>query len=916
MTELIDEKSTHNRWKLASQISGLGIWEYTLNEKNRFFSDEWFLLRGLSPEPDVDRIRNMKEWMERVHPDDHARVQELTTRFHDGSTPVLNFEFRELHADGHYIWILSRGQVVEWSADGKPLRFLGTDTDITSTKAAQYANEELRQNELRYKIAIENASVGVWDIDLLTGERFRSDGWKIMRGHAADSAYGSVNSDWQTDVHPDDLDNLLLQGRRFRSSNPEATTSTQYRQRRKDGSWMWVLSRGNVILRDRDGLAVRAIGVDTDVTEIKEKEAILSRVSKTLELAVSASQMGVWESFAESGDAIWDQRTRDIFGYNAVSSVVTPQDFKSCIHPDDIAIVEADCDAPAARGEDFSSSFRVVHPDGSVRHVNVQATYHPTHELGPRHVGIVFDVTDRVTREAALTQSNRLLDGVLHQMEQGIAMFQGADLESSRIILSNDRFYELLELDRSKTGPNLSFADYRAHIDPFLQWPQNGFNNLTEVVDAASKGTGLNTLLRLPSGRVISVTGIGHGSDSRIVTFTDMTALFKSERRREELADNISHLERLQALGKLTGGVAHDFNNLLTVIVGNAELLQDSDDNQAEFLDAILVAAQRGAELTQRLLAFSRKQPLQPTSIATDALLTGLKGLLARTLGGTIAIETRFEPDVWCVHADPGQLENALINLAVNARDAMPNGGNLVISAANETISSTQAMQYSELEPGDYVKFTVLDDGFGMDAKTLEQAFDPFFTTKDVGQGSGLGLSMVFGFIKQSNGDTVIASHPGQWTQVDFLLPKCVQKVRKAQEVTGDENQVGQQQFIVLVEDDPTVRRMVEVTLDRLNYSVTSFANAAEALTALSDPNFNPDLVISDVSLPGGMSGFDIGEQCAAMKPSIKFLYMSGYSEDLLPAHRFDLEKLEFLSKPFSVKTFSKRISDILRREH
>lgn len=912
MTKFLKNHETSSRWKLASELSGLGIWEYSVDETSRFFSDEWFLMRGLTPTTNYDLVESIEDWFENVHPNDLASVKEMLGQFHDGTISTINHEYRERHKDGHYVWILARGRAIEWNSDGVPCRFLGTDTDISSVKDAQRATAVLRESELRTRVAVENAGLGVWDIDLVHQERVLSDGWRTMRGYPADSDYGDIRHKWREDIHPDDLHKLNGQQNAFMTDPDIGMVSIQYRQKRADGTWMYVLSRGNIVSRDENGTPLRAIGVDADITEIQEQGAMLGRISKTLELAVSASQMGVWESYAETGDAVWDERTCEIFGHDEPSGFVSPEKFKSFIHPDDVSIVEEECDAPARAKRDFGSSYRIIHPQKGVRHVKIEAIFNPSHALGARHVGIIFDETDRVEREAALTETNELFDGVLNHMEQGIALFQGSGLKSSHIVLSNDRFYELLELERPPEGTHMSFEEYEAHIDPFLQWPQNGFNSLAEVVAAADTGAGLNTLLRLPSGREISVTGIGHGDHARIVTFTDMTALFKSERRREELADNVSHLERLQALGKLTGGVAHDFNNLLTVIIGNAELIQEGYGDHEECLSAILKASNRGANLTQRLLAFARKQPLQPISIQTDTLLINMQDLLTRTLGDTIEVNVAFDPEIWSVRADLGQLENALINLAVNARDAMPAGGTFTIAAKNRQIDAIEARKFEELQPGDYVNFTITDQGIGMDDQTLDKAFDPFFTTKDVGQGSGLGLSMVFGFIKQSNGEVSITSHPGQGTEVDFLLPRGENVLKQKPAEHASVAQVGQKQTILLVEDDNNVRRLAISALERLNYNVVAFNDAMQATEALTQTDLAPDLVISDVSLPGGMSGFDFGEHCAKMRPNTKILYMSGYSEDLLPAHRFDLDTLEFLKKPFTIQEFSARISAIL----
>jgi len=350
----------------------------------------------------------------------------------------------------------------------------------------------------------------------------------------------------------------------------------------------------------------------------------------------------------------------------------------------------------------------------------------------------------------------------------------------------------------------------------------------------------------------------------------------------KKLESQLRHSQRMEAVGQLTGGVAHDFNNLLAIMLGNAELLEDisGEDNEAKSnIEAIKAAVSRASSLTSRLLAFSRQSPLAPVATDVDELIGGLKDMLQRALGETVELRTEDCAGLWPATTDPHQFENALVNLTLNARDAMPQGGLLTIETANVTLDKTDAKQYEEVAPGDYVRISVSDTGTGIPPDVLAKVFEPFFTTKEVGKGSGLGLSMVFGFVKQSSGHITIYSEVGHGTSVKLYIPRSPDGSAE-KDVNDDviEHALGSERILV-VEDDPDVRRIPTAILRAQGYEVVEARNGEDATKRLQDgPPF--DLLFTDIVLPGGMNGVEIARQAQKLQASIKILYSTGYAEN------------------------------------
>lgn len=366
-----------------------------------------------------------------------------------------------------------------------------------------------------------------------------------------------------------------------------------------------------------------------------------------------------------------------------------------------------------------------------------------------------------------------------------------------------------------------------------------------------------------------------------------------------DLSQKLSQSQKMEAMGQLTGGVAHDFNNLLTVILGNAEHLADRLAGNKELrriAGDIATAAERGSDLTKSLLAFARKQPLRPRDVDLAERVLGMEQLLRRTLGEHIECRFAFDRDLWPASVDPGQLTTALLNLVLNARDAMPEGGKLTVEVRNSSLGESDLDVNGEPRPGDYVMVAVTDTGSGMNSEVASRAFEPFFTTKEVGKGTGLGLSMVYGFAQQSGGLVQMRSEPGQGSVVKLFFPRTAAALNEPPIAAERSIASDGSQTILLVEDDDMVRAYVESELKTIGYRVIATSNGPAALEMLRQPD-EIHLLFTDVVMPGGMFGPELARQAMGLRPDLKVLFTSGYSQD--PVKTPDGINARILTKPF-----------------
>ncbi|AQY66497.1 ATP-binding protein [Pseudomonas veronii] len=392
------------------------------------------------------------------------------------------------------------------------------------------------------------------------------------------------------------------------------------------------------------------------------------------------------------------------------------------------------------------------------------------------------------------------------------------------------------------------------------------------------------------------------------------------EERTAQLRSNEEALrqsQKMEAVGQLTGGIAHDFNNMLTGIIGSLELLRrrvsrGKLDDLDSLIDLGVTSANRAAGLTHRLLAFSRRQSLDSKPVEINQLVTSMGELLQRSINESIALDMRLSDPLWTAEADPNQLESALLNLVINARDAMPNGGNLTVETSNRHLDSVFTAAYGTLQPGDYVELSVSDSGCGIPESVMGRVFDPFFTTKPIGQGTGLGLSMIYGFARQSGGHVTIHSEVGKGTTVSLFLPRFVGEMVVAEAANPARLPFANAgETVLIVEDDPAVRVLVSAVLKELGYA---FVEASDANTALPiiESDQRIDLMISDVGLPG-MNGRQLAEIGRQIRPELKVLFITGYAEHAAVRGGFLDPGMQLITKPFTFDLLTAKVREMIR---
>jgi PAS domain S-box-containing protein len=605
------------------------------------------------------------------------------------------------------------------------------------------------------------------------------------------------------------------------------------------------------------------------------------------------------------------------------------EDWVRRIHPDDREATEKKFrDAVAGKVRDYTVQYRIIRPsDGETRWISVKSTIERDAQgRAIRLVGAHTDVTEQVSAEQALRQSEEQFRKLADQLAELNATLAQRVEEKTR---ERDRIWNvsqdlLLVADRNGVWQTVnpawtrtlgwSEAELLNRTSEWMEHPDDGGITRAQIKKLGAGDTTVRFESRFRhkdgSYRWLSWTGVPD-RDHIYAVARDVTAEKAAAERLKATEEALLQSQKMEAVGQLTGGIAHDFNNLLTGIVGSLDLLQTRlnqgrTDNVARYINAAMTSANRAAALTHRLLAFARRQPLIPKSVDANALVVSLEDLLRRTIGETIDLEIAASDDLWCTLCDPNQLESALLNLAINARDAMPDGGKLTISTANARLDSVTA-ETPALSPGDYICISVTDSGVGMSPEVAARAFDPFFTTKPIGQGTGLGLSMIYGFARQSNGHATIDSKLGQGTSVKLYLPRHHgdvtashgSAVRAAEHaVTGE--------TVLVVEDEPVVRGVILEMLGEQGYRTLEAVDGPSGLRILRTGE-RIDLLVTDVGLPG-MNGRQLADQARETRPGLKILFITGYAESVAISEGFLQPGMEMITKPFDLDHLSQRV--------
>jgi PAS domain S-box-containing protein len=521
----------------------------------------------------------------------------------------------------------------------------------------------------------------------------------------------------------------------------------------------------------------------------------------------------------------------------------------------------------------------------------------------PIFVGIIRDLTERKAAEKALREGAERLRAVVETAVDGVILIDAR----GHVLMFNPACERLFGYAANELiGENVRMlmpAPYRSEHDSYIANYRE--TNVAKIIGVGREVTGL----RKDGSSFPMDLSVGEAEQEGASIFVGIIHDLTSRKRTEE---QLVQAQKMEMVGQLSGGIAHDFNNLLTVILGNAEALSirlKARDDLRQLADTIALAAERGAELTRGLLAFSRRQVLQPSVIDCNLLVESMRMLLRRTLREDVDLNITTSPTPVCALADAAQLESALLNLSLNAQDAMPNGGTLTFTTSEVQLDAT-SFPSDTVQAGRYVSISVTDNGVGMPIEVAERAFEPFFTTKEVGKGSGLGLSMVYGFAKQSNGHVTIYSEVGFGTSVRLYLP-LTNEAKAPSRGRAELKTVGGHERVLVVEDDAFVRSHAISSLEGIGYRVVVARDGPEAL-ALLRGGAECDLLFTDLVMPGGVNGWELATMARQINPKLKVLFTSGYPLETLQSRGQSEPQAHILGKPYRIAELAKRVRDVL----
>ena len=716
------------------------------------------------------------------------------------------------------------------------------------------------------------------------------------------------------------------------------------RNHRKNGEPFW-----NRLLmapvRDAAGKVSYYVASQVDVTLERERLANLegANAALTAEIADRSRALKISEErlrqLADNVREVFyivDPRTRtveyvspayeQVWGQPMEGLYASHRSFLAGVHPEDRSGVSASMDLQAL-GSTTEQRYRVVRADGSERRIWDRAwpLRDPATDEVYRVVGVAEDETDRslaeerlAANEAELRRVNTALRALNEDLEARVAE---RTVERDAIWRTSADLILVCGLNGQYRSTNPAWEDvlgYKPHelLDQTLV-------TICHPDDLQATGHCFAKLAAGESVRDVDLRVRARDGSFRSINWSatpqqDMFfAVGRDVTDRKRLEEELRQSQKMEAVGQLTGGLAHDFNNLLTGITGGLELLemrlaQGRLADAARYIAAAQGAAKRAAALTHRLLAFSRRQTLEPKPVDANRLIGGLKELVERTVGPGIVVNTVGSANLWPTLVDANQLENALLNLCINARDAMPDGGHLTIEAANHVLAARTARP-GDLPPGQYVAVCVTDTGTGMEPDVVARVFDPFFTTKPIGQGTGLGLSMVYGFVRQSGGQVRIHSQVGQGTTVALYLPRHAGADAAAEAASPHDAAVAtsQGETVLVVDDEPTVRMLIADVLGEQGYGTIEAEDGAAGLEVLrSDRRI--DLLVTDVGLPGGMNGRQVADAGRALRPGLKVLFITGYAENAALGKGQMEPGMQVLTKPFPMDELSRRIKELL----
>ncbi|MHC2109227.1 GAF domain-containing protein [Methylobacterium sp. CM6246] len=846
--------------------------------------------------------------------------------------------------------IMSRGSlrgVISFASTQTPmfdtdaLAFFETLARLMSAVYERLDSEKaLRESDTRSRLAQEAGHVGTFEVAVDTGLMSVSPEFARIYGVPPADLYSTERFEALVVLE----DRGILSNDETRRAGT-AARDVEYRIHRADDDELrWIARRGSFVC-DEAGRVVRMFGTVQDITDryetqeaLRVSEGLARKNAERVQLALAAGAIiGTWHWDLPSDRFTVDEAFATAFGLDPAlgRDGIPLAKIVATVHPDDQAGLSDAIGEVIVRGGAYAHQYRTRRADGNYYWLEANGRVEHAPDGTPLSFpGVLIDVEERRAIEAerdrvaaALRDLNATLEQRIEERTEEVRAYaarQRVIFDSTRQLMGRVDLDGSL-LDANHAALNAIGAELADVVgQPFPQTPWfTGTPGMAEVVagalEAVNRGERMRAELPLvmPDGGtriydflmnpVLNETG-------RVIEIMPEATDITEQRQAEE---SLRQSQKMEAVGQLTGGLAHDFNNLLAGISGSLELMQTRmGQGRLGDLDRYMSVAQgatkRAAALTHRLLAFSRRQTLDPKPTNVNRLVADMEELIRRTIGPEIALETVGSASLWPTLIDPGQLENALLNLCINARDVMPDGGRIVIETANKWLDRPAAIQH-EIPEGQYLSLCVTDTGCGMTPEVIARVFEPFFTTKPMGQGTGLGLSMVYGFARQSGGQVRIYSEVGEGTTVCLYLPRHYGETEEDDAIVRltEAERAGQGETVLIVDDEPSVRMLVTEVLEDLGYTAIEAGDSVAGLKALQS-DVRIDLLVTDVGLPGGMNGRQMADAGRERRPNLKVLFITGYAENAAVGNGHLAPGMQVLTKPFAMEALASRIKELI----
>jgi PAS domain S-box-containing protein len=850
------------------------------------------------------------ELLAAVHPDDRQRMKDAVERSIITGEDY-DIEYRIITPAGETRWVQIRGQA-GYDVAGTPERMSGVSIDITGRRTAEAV---LHDTSERLQLATDHAEIGFWDVDPINDQLIWPPRTKAMFGISADMPVSM--RDFYAGLHPDDREATSAAYARAADPERRALYDVEYRTvGKEDGIIRWVAAKGRGLF-DEQGHCVRVLGTAVDITSRKRAEEqarqdaqFLQQLLKSSADCIKVVGLDGRLEFMSAGGMV----AMEVDDFAKLKGIHWLDLWKGLHEGEARQALTAAQNGRIGRFQGFAKTMAgnprwwdvqvspLVGQDGKPERLlaisrDVTATHAAEIELRRLNEKLADQVAartadrDRIWRLTTDVMLVANLDGTIHAVNPAWTTSLGWAEEELigqsllDFIHPDDIAATIADMGRLRRGiTSLKFKNrYRR---------KNG-------------GYTLFTWTAVPADNLINAVG------------RDITAEREAEIEHQNTQTLLVQAQKMEAVGQLTGGLAHDFNNILMGISGAMELLKTKlgQGRMAEadhYVKIASDAAKRAASLTHRLLAFSRRQTLQPRAVDVSRLVAGMDDLIRRSIGPSIAFELIDAADIWPVLVDPPQLENSLLNLCINARDAMPDGGRITIEISNHCFDDATARERA-LAPGHYVSLCVTDTGTGIPPDIVARVFDPFFTTKPMGSGTGLGLSMIHGFAKQSGGQVRIDTEVGVGTKICLYLPRFLGEVEFDKIPAVDETRPGSGdgRVVLIVDDDASIRMLLSDALAEMGFRSIEAADGAAGLDVLRS-NARIDLLITDVGLPGGMNGRQMADAGRLDRPQLGVLFITGYAESAAIGRNQLPQGMRVLAKPFSMEVLAARISELL----